>query len=90
MSELTIRTNNQPRDTLTWHDLSLSEKMNFDYLDTAEAQDGALFARYRGGVYDLGEFIRAPEEMFGPRKWDGYTSDSWFSGTLVKWANDCQ
>lgn len=48
MSTLTIRTNNAPRDVLTWFDLAPREQAEFDYLDTDDARSGASFFRYIG------------------------------------------
>jgi hypothetical protein len=84
--KLKIMTNNQPRDILTWHDLSEKERAGFDYLDSEEKQDGASFVRYRKWVYDLGEFMRCSDHW--PVCWHGYSSDSFFSGTLIRYVDD--
>ena len=60
-------TNNKPREVLTWHDLTKKEQAEFDYLDTEDKQAGSSFARYRGWVYDLGEFFSSEEPG-----WDGH------------------
>jgi len=91
MSELKIVTNNQPRDVLYWHELTDKERAEFDYLDTEEKQVERSFARFRGVTYDLGDFERLPD--YAPnyeamRKWDGYQSDSFYSGVLVKYVED--
>jgi hypothetical protein len=83
--KLTIRTNRKPRDILSWHELSDKERKEFDYLDTEDKQADAQFARYRNWVYDLGEFMRAPDSL---KPWDGCASDSYFSGTLVRFVDD--
>jgi len=94
MSELKIVTNNQPRDVLYWHELTDKERAEFDYLDTEEKQVERSFARFRGVVYDLGDFERLPdhapktEAYEAMRKWDGYQSDSFYSGVLVKYVED--
>lgn len=89
MSELRIVTNNIPRDILYWYDLTEKERREFDYLDTEERQSDATFFRYRGATYDLGEFMRidvnAPESM---KQWHGYSSDSYFSGVLVRYVEN--
>lgn len=79
-----IRTNHQPRDVLSWHDLSAKEQAEFDYLDSEGAREGAQFMRYRGDVYDLGEFMRAPDSLKG---WDGYYADSYFSAIVVRFVD---
>ena len=58
---MTIRTNNVPRDVLNAWELTPKERAEFDYLDWGaieEGSDSASFVRYRGELYDLGEFIR--------------------------------
>jgi len=91
---MTIKTNNVPRDVLHWWDLTDVERAEFDYLDFDTAQSDASFFRYRGNVYDLGEFSRidktvAPHpQRQGWEAWDGYHSDSYFSGILVKYVQD--
>ena len=91
--EMTVTTNNVPRDILDACELTLVEQTEFDYLDWSaleQGTDSATFFRYRGTLYDLGEFFTTstlPE--FSPlRKWDGYSSDTFFSGMLVRYAND--
>lgn len=88
--KLTIRTNNQPRHILYWHDLTDEERAEFDYLDTAEHQQDARFVRYRGWVYDLSEFS-AVGPMMSLDCWDGYVSDSFYSGVVCRYVgNDCE
>lgn len=82
MSEITIITNNQPRDIL--YGFQLPKKYRkFDYLTDEEYGDHEFFI-YKNNVYSLSEFIRS--ENF--KNWDGYSSDSFFSGVLVKIVND--
>lgn len=88
MADLTIRTNRKPREPLYWHELTAKEQAEFDYLDTEERQSDAQFIRYRKWVYDLGEFMRVPPGADEMAKWDGYHSDSYFSGILIKWVDD--
>jgi hypothetical protein len=87
VNSITIKTNHRARHTLDWHELTAKERKKFDYLDSDEKQIGATFVRYRGWTYDLGEFTRVPAEMF-QGKWDGYSSDSFFSGVLIKYVDD--
>lgn len=85
--EMTIKTNNRPRDILRWHDLTEKERAEFDYLDTEEKQSDAIFVRYRGWTYDLGDFMTTSgmSEDSSLRKWHGYHSDSFYSGVLIKY-----
>lgn len=93
---MTIKTNNVPRDVLHWYELTDAERAEFDYLDSDDAQCSASFFRHRGTVYDIGEIIRidktvAPHpQRQGWEKWDGYHSDSYFSGILVRYVEDCE
>lgn len=88
------------------YDLSREELAEFDYLleedtpeselETAWADTGASFFRFKGTLYDLGEFVRIvpPGEVGGGfahydhsgsmRSWDGIRTDSYFSGVVVK------
>lgn len=95
MSKITIRTNNVPRWTIDHWDLTEKEAKEFDYLEP----DEGLFFRYKGNVYDLGEFFRItppgskrnhPTECQEPafQGWDGYQSDSFFHGLLVKFVDN--
>jgi hypothetical protein len=88
MSDLTIRTNNVPRQLIYGYELTAKEKADFDYISEEEI-DLHDFFRYKGIVYDPSEFMRisenAPEAM---RKYDGYMSDSYFSGILIKYNRD--
>lgn len=85
MSDITIKTNHVPRDLLYWWDLTDKEKSDFDWIENPE-ESGYDFFRYRGVVYCLDEFVRCHDAF--DKQWDGYASDSYFSGVLVKYAND--
>jgi hypothetical protein len=94
--KLTIVTNNVPRDIVEAWELTPNERKEFDYLDWEAIEagnDSASFFRYRGEVYDLGEFTavpsadRQPMRPF-PRPWQAYQSDSYFSGILIQYVAD--
>ena len=83
MSELRIITNHHRRLMLYWCDLTPAEQGEFDWLDDPDTAD---FFRFKGQVYCTQEFMRIehhPNEEFS--SWDGYSSDSFFSGILVKY-----
>ena len=83
-----IRTNNIPRDLIEEYQLSEKEREEFDYLDWAAIDDGrdsATFFKYKGRLYDLGEFVRTPESL---KPWDGMAGDSAFSGVLIRLVDD--
>ena len=86
---MTVKTNNVPRDILYGSDLPESVLSDFDYLDDIEQ---STFFKYKNQYYDTGEFMYIdqsreclPEDFKG---WAGYQSDSFFSGTLIKFVDD--
>ena len=91
MEELTIIGNGMPREILYGYDLSEKEKEEFDWLDDI---DCSPFFRYRGTVYSLNEImaVNNPVHNPNPPEWqkgfDGYMSDSYFSGILVKFGSN--
>lgn len=91
-NEITIKCNNKPREIIYGFNLSEKEAKEFDYL--GENIECHSFFRYKGEVYDLGEFIalnRDKNNCFSPdqfKGFDGYMSDSYFSGILVKFCED--
>ena len=86
-----IISNNKPRFIIYGFELADKEKEQFDYLEDI---DQCSFFRYKGNLYDMGEFMRidkstAPHpQRKGWEDWDGYSSDSYFSGILVQYASD--
>lgn len=85
----TIITNYVPRDVVDAYELTSAERAEFDYLDwdaIERGEDSASFFRYKGRVYDLGEFERATgPELAG---WDGMRADSFFSGLVVRYVDE--
>jgi hypothetical protein len=91
-----ICTNNVPRDLLYLCDFNASDqakiRAQYDWMEPADIECNYGFFKYRGYFYHLQDFMRLPEndasgDLVG---WDGYTRDSSFSGTLIKFAdNDC-
>ena len=93
MSELRITTNYVPRDVIEGYELSEEERAEFDYIDWEKVEAGeesASFFRYRGQLYDLGEFQTSSELPAESvlREWDGYLSDSFFSAVVVRYCDD--
>jgi hypothetical protein len=90
----TVRTNHVPRDVIDAHELSAAERKQFDYIDWPAidaGSDSASFIRYRGELHDLGEFEVWDNPMSPTRMgWDGYRSDSFFSGLVVRYVEDCE
>lgn len=96
MTELTIITNNVPRDIVDAWQLPTDARADFDYLDwdaIERGEDTASFFQYRGEWYDLGDIParhqHVPTDEPDPfQGWDGLASDSFFSGIVVRYAND--
>ena len=87
---LTIRTNNAKRDILDAWQLTEKERKEFDYLDWGAIEKGegsASFFRYKAQLYDLGEFVQVPHGS-GLSNWHGYTSQTFFSGVVIKYCED--
>ena len=93
MTALTIKTNNQPRKLRSFHDFSPAEQLkmceHFDWMDNDELVTSHSFFKYRDNFYHLSEFLNltplAPSEL---QDWHGYSSDSYFSGILVRLVDD--
>jgi hypothetical protein len=87
---ITVRTNNVPRLVIDAYQLTEKERKEFDYINWQaidSGNDNRQFFRFKGQLYDIGEFMQCPEtEWF--KGWNGYYSDSAFSGILLKWADD--
>lgn len=76
-----LTTNRQPRDTHSWHDLSVKEREWFDYITGDDRHSLRLF-QYRGSWYDYYEFERT-SEFFAAEGWDGMQSQSAFDAILI-------
>lgn len=79
-----VTTNNAPRDVIYGHELAPQELAEFDYY-SAEQLRTAEFFRYKGQLYDLGEFERTTVPG-----WDGQLVDTFFSAVLVRYTDDYQ
>lgn len=98
---INIVTNNVPRDVISGYEMDpkiLKKEFDIDIEGINDDQIGDLcsmeFVKFRGVWYDLQDFITTrpgpwnhglPEEF---REWDGYSSDSFFSGILLKYARE--
>ena len=87
---LTIITNHHERDFIYGYELPESVRADFDYLDADEI-DFHDFIKYRGVYYDPGEFMRC-NGVIDPdfTGWHGYAPDSFFSGVLIRYSDDCE
>lgn len=85
MSELTIKTNHTWRNTRYGSEVPRAVMASqFEHLDEDERVDG--FICYRGCWYHVSDFMRCDSDAFDG--WNGYHSDSAFSGVLIKLNND--
>ena len=101
MSKLKIVTNHVPRDVVMGYQKDHKIlKDEFD-IETESMNDDEIsdlcsmqFVKFRGVWYNLQDFITTspvpwnhglPEEFLD---WHGYASDSFFSGTLLKYVED--
>lgn len=88
MSELKIITDHKWKNLLYGYELTDKEKKEFDWIDADEI-DSHSFFRYRKNVYSITEFmsIHATRLTFD-KPWNGYYSDSYFSGILIELSDD--
>lgn len=86
MSNIKIMTNNKPRQLIYGYELTDKQKQDFNYIEDIDNHD---FVKYKGNIYDLSEFMRV-ETIDSLKDWHGYSSDSYFSGTLVKYTEDTE
>jgi len=86
---MNIKTNNQPRRLLFACEFSGAERtklrQQFDWMSDEEFDSNCSFFRYKGCYYNLADFMRVDSTLESALQgWHGYSSDSYFSGTLVK------
>jgi hypothetical protein len=87
MTSVTIKTNHAYRNLVYRADVPEAVLTSqFDYQDPEETLDG--FFQYRGQWYHLDGFMRVVEGNDALSAWDGYASDSAFSGVLIKLSRD--
>lgn len=91
-SKITICTNNVPRSLILGYELTEQERREFDYI-SAEEIDTHEFFRYKGNVYDPSDFMVVRDivdnyQFSDFAGWDGYCSDSYFSGLLIRYVDN--
>ncbi len=90
MARYSFTTNHHHRPVLDGWDLTPAERETFDYVDwdaVADGRDSRSFVRYAGELHDLGDVMRAPEPL-QRLGWDGFNSDSFFSGIAYRYVDD--
>jgi hypothetical protein len=86
-----IISNNQWRDFVMGYELTESERSDFDYIEDI---DSHFFIRYRGNLVDLSDFMAIDKTTLLPadnqsmQDWQGYVSDSYFSGLVLRYSED--
>lgn len=97
-----IISNNKPRSIVYGYELSEKEYADFDYIGEYGSDDMqmAQFIRYKGELYYLNDFVVIQKagnnsssfchtDFDGSLKgWDGILTDSYFSGIVIKWADN--
>jgi hypothetical protein len=61
-------------------------KAYFDHLTGDDNFDG--YISYRKRWYHVSDFMMTGKDSPFPKKWDGYSSDSFFSGILIHLSDD--
>ena len=84
--KLKIISNHHKREILYWNELLDKEKLEFDWIiDNNDDPFDFSFFRYKDNVYCLSDFMRIDKYAPFPNYWNGYSSDSFFSGILIKY-----
>jgi hypothetical protein len=81
MDKPTVITNHVPRRYISGDELTPKERKEFDYYSDQEIAF-ASFVRYKGWVYDIGEFILTDKKGELGR-WHAYHGESAFSCILI-------
>lgn len=87
MSKLVIKSNYHWREQLQWWDLTDAEREWHDWAD-----ESTQFTRYKGECIPLCEYMHwdNPASITRQTTWQGVRSDSYFSGTVIRWSDDCE
>ena len=83
---ITVTTNNNARPLVSWHDIPENSRGWLDYLDEESRYESRLVA-YRGAYYDVFDMMRAPAPL-SDSGWHGYSSETYFSGIVVRLNHD--
>jgi hypothetical protein len=87
MEKVTIKTNRQWRNFCYRNEVPAKVLFEqFDYLDEDEGFDG--FFKYRGCWYHTSGFMTVPDGDTFIKNWQGYASDSFFSGIVINISRD--
>jgi len=90
-NKMNIVTNHHFRDITYGYELTDAERAEFDHYDDDEIYAHG-FVRYKGEVLDLSDFVKMPNQIAldhpEVKVYHGFRSDSYFSGTLVRYNQD--
>jgi hypothetical protein len=96
MGKVKVYTNHHKRELLYFWELDEARQAEardkYDYTDHEELQ----YFVYRDVLYSLEDFMAVHNRFYNPNPpafmsgWDGYLTDTFFSGVLIKYpVNDC-
>jgi hypothetical protein len=74
------------------YELTKDEQSEFDYYDWKKVEEGELspsFFRYKGSLHDTADFT-VTDRTSSLKEWHGYASDSFFSGLVINYSDDCE
>lgn len=84
-----VKTNLMPRYRIDWYELSEAEQKELDYIDSDEQEAAFSGFRFKGQVWDLGEFVRTEEGgALHKADWHGCSAQSAFHGVVVHMCSD--
>lgn len=87
---LSIITNYHWREPV--YGFELPEKVSAEWRDLEDWEEKTFI--YYKGEYHLDEFMRIPDgmrrDMPELERWQGYMSESFFSGLLIRYSEDCE
>ncbi len=92
---MNITTNNVPRELMYLSDFNSADqdkiRKQYDWMEPEDIECNYGFFKYRGCFYHLQDFMRVDDDSTGDLVgWDGYVGDSYFSGTVMQFAEDCE
>lgn len=88
--EIKVKTNHSYRNLVSGYELNHKWRKEFDWMDD-ETFGSADFVVYRGHIYAVSEFMRIDNHHYELKNnWDGYHSDSYFSGIVIKFSDDME
>lgn len=92
IDNVTIISNNHDYPIIYGFELTDKQKKEFDYMDE-ETLESSQFVFYKNWLYCFDSFMNLHNKIYEPnppecfKGWDGYSSDSYFSGVLIKFSN---